>query len=85
MNLFEILQIQEVVRQTFRHRNSLLLKDFVILIGSTPYLPKEIYRIPILICVKHLSEQFAEANGGAKDFPPESPGCGEHCSALSPK
>ncbi|KAI1717807.1 protein cmt-1 [Ditylenchus destructor] len=62
-------QIKEALRGTFRSANTGLIREIVFLFGSTPYLPKEVYRIPTMSCDKHTHADEA--------------GCGDHCNSLS--
>ena len=59
-----------MLRTLFRSKNSLAVKELVILIGNSSYSPKEIYRIPVEICSMH-----TDSSGG----------CGESCGTLTHK
>lgn len=67
------------------------------MIGSTPYLPKEIYCIPVTICLRHLTgidcmstssmsdvgNQNCESGENESLDDGNNSGCGEHCGSLS--
>uniref|UniRef100_A0A7E4USR4 HORMA domain-containing protein n=1 Tax=Panagrellus redivivus TaxID=6233 RepID=A0A7E4USR4_PANRE len=61
-------RICESLRQLFKSRNARLLREIVFVLGPTPYMAKEVYKIPIRLCDDH---------AGSVDF-----GCGESCESL---
>uniref|UniRef100_A0A915EPD5 Uncharacterized protein n=1 Tax=Ditylenchus dipsaci TaxID=166011 RepID=A0A915EPD5_9BILA len=62
--------VKNIIRSTFRAENSLAIKEVAIIIGSTPYLPKLLYRIPVVLCRQHFSTSQLD-------------GCGDNCKALT--
>lgn len=62
-------QFGQVLRTVFKTTRREMSKEIVVLIGNTPYSPKEVYRIPLNHCLVH---------GADGD-------CGSHCCQLSRK
>lgn len=46
-------QFGQVLRTIFKTARREMSKEIVVLIGNTPYSPKEVYRIPLNHCLVH--------------------------------
>jgi len=72
------LKVAQILQKTFRSPNAKLISEFIILLGSAPYSPKEIYRIKCKNDEHEIEKISIQENNGEKK---EEVNCCEELSA----
>ncbi|CAK5066682.1 unnamed protein product [Meloidogyne enterolobii] len=75
-NVYE--KVTQILQKTFRSPNAKLISEFIILLGSAPYSPKEIYRIKCRNDEHEIEKIDIQENNGEKK---EEVNCCEELSA----